>query len=463
MDIDKDNSSEIKDSSPKIQDNIPLDSSHTSSPKIANIYTGLESKPFLVCLRSKDKNIAHLHPMKIGKILFASGSFPSVSNIKASSRKQLELYFDNYQEANKFIASDICEQHNVEAFIPFSRTHSIGIIRGVFPEFTTEEILHHIRTDSNAAVINVYRFNRRTLNEDGHIEYLPTQTCKITVKSPVLPRKVFLYNIACEVERYRPPLLQCHKCQLFGHTDKFCKGSITCGTCSKDHKTDDCEGTIVQCPNCSGPHKTRSLTCESYKLEKLIHDKMTSLNLTRYEAKNIVMGKTTYAQLLSDRMTNTESVAQTSPTGFPSLPPRSRTPSNTTTSPTDLTANIPRPSYDIAKKRKIQQSCTSPQPRHSTPQYGLPSILYRHGRLPEPHSVPATTASLSPTFLPYTSLNSLAISSTCPAPLPNQPMSESAFLGSINAIINEIPGTFRQQLENIKLNQLWFYQNRHKQ
>ena len=113
-----------------------------------NSYTGLESGPYLVCLSSKDKNLTHLHPMKIGKILYESGQFPNITRIKPQSRKQLALYFANHIEANAFVSSDICTKHNLQAFIPFSTTHCVGIIRGVSIDLSTEEILSNIQTDN---------------------------------------------------------------------------------------------------------------------------------------------------------------------------------------------------------------------------------------------------------------------------------------------------------------------------
>lgn len=422
-----------------------------------NSYTGLESGPYLVCLSSKDKNLTHLHPMKIGKILYESGQFPNITRIKPQSRKQLALYFANHIEANAFVSSDICTKHNLQAFIPFSTTHCVGIIRGVSIDLSTEEILSNIQTDNSVVVTNIHRFNRKSVTDKDEVTYVPTQTCKITFRSTTLPRRVYLYHIACEVEKYHQPLLQCKNCMAFGHTAKFCRNNKKCGACSGDHSTMECDNLIHKCPNCSGPHKTRTPICEVYKRELLIQDKMNTLNLPRQEAKNIVYGKTTFAQLLTEK-------ADTHPTSsFPSLRQEINSPTipsvqlshNTRHNVSQRTVSN-QSKTDKAKKRRLDfspiprieehtntRSLKSQRDRPTTPTPNL-SVPNQHTPSQGHHLLPINEKKDSVTYKLATI---------------TKPMSEAKFLGTMNSLINEVPDHVRYQLEMLKQNQLWFYQH----
>jgi hypothetical protein len=77
-------------------------------------------------------------------------------------------------------------------------------------------------------------------------------------------------------ERYMPEcrLVQCYKCQGFGHKAKWCKGVVKCGKCGEQHETRQHSGEKVQCANCNGPHHAWHHEClnragELKRLEQL--------------------------------------------------------------------------------------------------------------------------------------------------------------------------------------------------
>ncbi|GJQ69117.1 hypothetical protein Trydic_g18452 [Trypoxylus dichotomus] len=74
-----------------------------------------------------------------------------------------------------------------------------------------------------------------------------------------------IYNItdccglAVKVEalRTRNLIVQCHKCQMFGHTQSNCNINYKCMKCGEDHSTHLCEKpktTPPKCANCGGEH-----------------------------------------------------------------------------------------------------------------------------------------------------------------------------------------------------------------
>jgi hypothetical protein len=82
-----------------------------------------------------------------------------------------------------------------------------------------------------------------------------------------------------QAERYMPEcqLVQCYRCQSFGHRAKSCKRAIKCGKCGEGHETRQHSGDKVQCANCNGGHHSWHHECQhrQKELERLERRKAT--------------------------------------------------------------------------------------------------------------------------------------------------------------------------------------------
>jgi hypothetical protein len=70
------------------------------------------------------------------------------------------------------------------------------------------------------------------------------------------------------LQRYRvvkyqalKPLLQCYKCQAYGHVASACKGTEKCRHCGGEHSGKDCESLDKKCANCAGSHSASDFHC----------------------------------------------------------------------------------------------------------------------------------------------------------------------------------------------------------
>lgn len=66
-------------------------------------------------------------------------------------------------------------------------------------------------------------------------------------------------------------IVQCFRCQQFGHTKSYCRKPYKCVKCGLDHSTSECTKTIntpPQCVNCLSNHTANYKGCEIY--QKLI-------------------------------------------------------------------------------------------------------------------------------------------------------------------------------------------------
>lgn len=69
------------------------------------------------------------------------------------------------------------------------------------------------------------------------------------------------------IEPQRPPLLQCQRCQKFGHSKRQCSSPFACVKCAGKHPTHDCKKSTSEepkCANCSGAHTASYKGCSEY-------------------------------------------------------------------------------------------------------------------------------------------------------------------------------------------------------
>lgn len=74
--------------------------------------------------------------------------------------------------------------------------------------------------------------------------------------------------ITVEAPRKRNELVQCHRCQLFGHTKSYCKRPFNCVKCGLNHPTAECKkdlNTPPRCVNCLKNHTANYKGCQIYQ------------------------------------------------------------------------------------------------------------------------------------------------------------------------------------------------------
>lgn len=80
-------------------------------------------------------------------------------------------------------------------------------------------------------------------------------------------------HIEKAIVKIEPPqksydLIQCHRCQMFGHTKAYCKRPYRCVKCGMDHSTAQCTKnaeTPPQCTNCLDKHTANYKGCRIYQ------------------------------------------------------------------------------------------------------------------------------------------------------------------------------------------------------
>lgn len=124
-------------------------------------------------------------------------------------------------------------------------------------------------------------------------------------------------KIKIEETHKRRDILQCHNCQDYGHSKKYCSYSPRCVRCGEDHPSTHCTKTKdlpAKCALCKGNHPANYKGCQTYKsLQQL--QKPTSKKNSNFTS-NDVSNNVNY-----DNNTNVEATHQH--TSNTNIPPKS--------------------------------------------------------------------------------------------------------------------------------------------
>lgn len=80
-------------------------------------------------------------------------------------------------------------------------------------------------------------------------------------------RLVKHFLIKMETQKPKNTVGQCHRCQHFGHAQKYCTLPPRCVKCAENHLTKDCtkpSNIPVKCANCGGHHPASYRGCTKF-------------------------------------------------------------------------------------------------------------------------------------------------------------------------------------------------------
>lgn len=180
------NTSENDDTSNMDATPIPINNteSHAKNEIPKDTYNYKDSGPFLVLMQENNQHLTKLHPIKMGKKLFEN-NIGNIIQIKKSGNNKFEIYFQSYDDANKFINSKSNEQNDTYSFIPRYHIYSKGIVKNIDIDMSNEEIIEQSKTPEQYKFVHVKRFHRRTIKDDN-IELIPTTKVAITFETQIM-------------------------------------------------------------------------------------------------------------------------------------------------------------------------------------------------------------------------------------------------------------------------------------
>ncbi|XP_076284695.1 uncharacterized protein LOC143211120 [Lasioglossum baleicum] len=218
-----------------------------------------------------------------------SKNHEGVEEIKNEGFGKFNIKFKSHIQANKFVKAEKKDLQGINTFIPKYRICRKGLIKGFSTDCDLEDIQKY--SDSPVPILNARRLNRKVSNpQTGSGEWIPSETIVITFEGTILPDYIKLYNlIHTPVELYIEPLKICYNCFRTGHTAKFCRSEMICKCCgTPGHNISDCQSDTPTCAHCKEAHQTLHPSCSALQTNKEINRQMSLLNVSFYEAKQII-------------------------------------------------------------------------------------------------------------------------------------------------------------------------------
>lgn len=96
-------------------------------------------------------------------------------------------------------------------------------------------------------------------------------------------------NIKIEAKKIQRGPVQCHKCQIFGHTQPHCHAPYRCMKCAGAHSTHTCEKpttTPAKCANCAGEHTSNNPRCPMFPKQQQQINRQSYSQITARTASN---------------------------------------------------------------------------------------------------------------------------------------------------------------------------------
>jgi hypothetical protein len=124
---------------------------------------------------------------------------------------------------------------------------------------------------------NIKSIGQFSKNEDYNIIKAEVEHKELLDK--MISDGIFIGYKRVRIEKYVQPvnIIQCFKCQKFGHVASNCKATeSTCVKCSGHHKIKDCKETVLKCANCGKEHASSYGGCPFKQAQ--IKDKTEKIN-----------------------------------------------------------------------------------------------------------------------------------------------------------------------------------------
>ena len=140
-----------------------------------------------------------------------------------------------------------------------------------------------------------------------------------------------IYNVnrlMNSIVKIEPPLVkkeivQCKRCQRYGHTQKYCNHNFRCVKCAGSHSTDQCTKspeTPAKCIHCQGEHPANYKGCSAYKtLHNNKYPKLRPKEITKQEPRPQIFTSPSmsYAQAAQGNINNSKTHSEHSKNSVP--------------------------------------------------------------------------------------------------------------------------------------------------
>lgn len=238
--------------------------------------------PYVVMIREKEYKLA---PVKSAS--YISSTYMSLKEIK-HNHDSLKVIFTDLNDANALVLDAMFKRFFVS--IPADFVEIVGAVN--FSD------LHDIEDVSDLCKHGYGRFSNNLVTEckildaqrltrlaENKSDYEFTNAVKVTFEGRLLPKFIVYNNLIIHVRLFYQKPMFCEKCQMFGHTNRFCRRKPKCARCAEAHLTSECKQKIPNpsiCTYCSTAHEGGREKCAYFKE---VADSMNNNLKQRYKSR----------------------------------------------------------------------------------------------------------------------------------------------------------------------------------
>jgi len=149
---------------------------------------------------------------------------------------------------------------NWVAYIPNYKIIRSGIVRGVDPSLSVEEIFQGLKwMDRPLEIRSIERLKYRDIRNNNELKI--SSSVKIDFVSNLLPEFISIWSVRSRVKPYINKIRKCFNCLRWGHSSIFCRGQPKCPRCGDTHDSECCQSDFFQCPDCNQTHSPFDFNC----------------------------------------------------------------------------------------------------------------------------------------------------------------------------------------------------------
>lgn len=169
--------------------------------------------------------------------------------------------YEDWVIANKNFETGKIEYHT---YTPKQEKTHAFVLRGLYHEVDIQQLKEELVIEYEIPVKDIY-----TMKGTRFQTFLVITANDITLKQ--LEQKVrYLDYTVVRWERHNnsKKIIQCHKCQMWGHATSNCHASPRCLKCAQSHLTNQCTKNRedpAKCVNCGEAHTANSVACTVYQ------------------------------------------------------------------------------------------------------------------------------------------------------------------------------------------------------
>lgn len=187
--------------------------------------------------------------------------------LKVLGDDQVKIQCDSPENYNKIIKALDEKETQYHTYQAKNERSFRVVLRNIHPTVNTQELKEEIEKLGHT-VTNISNIKQR-------ISRKPLPLFHIELKQNPNNKDIYnvdrLMNLIVKFEAPHPKreVVQCIRCQRYGHTQKFCSRNPRCVKCAGDHLTNQCQrrtkSNDVKCVLCDGNHPANYKGCIVYK------------------------------------------------------------------------------------------------------------------------------------------------------------------------------------------------------